>query len=122
MYFNGNRCFKYDKTSCASVLCSCSKFSYLSKLCTFYSMKIPVTYFSICQFDVGQNFSKRSVRDGVLIEGCYTFLRLVTLNSPGLIPKFERREIIFNNLEVEFLFNESEHISQPMSMNTQIYY
>ena len=60
--------------------------------------------------------------DGVLIEGCCEFLRLVTLNSLGLIPQLERREIIFNNLEVEFLFNESDQISQAMYMNTQIYY
>ena len=59
--------------------------------------------------------------DGVLMEGCYEFLRLVTLNSLGLIPQLERREIIFNNLEVEFLFNELDQISQPMCMNTQIY-
>ena len=57
--------------------------------------------------------------DGDLIEGCYEFLRLVTLNSLGLIPQLERREIIFNNLEVEFLFNESYQISQIMYMNTQ---
>ena len=42
------------------------------------------------------------VRDGVLIEGCYEFLKLMTLNSLGLIPQLERREIIFNNLKVEF--------------------
>ena len=77
--------------------------------------------------DVGQNrrikiyHSKTSVRDDVLIEGCYEFLRLVTVNSQGLIPQLEKREIIFNNLEVEFLFNESNQISQPMCMNTQIY-
>ena len=59
--------------------------------------------------------------DGLLIEGCYKFLRLVTLNSLGLIPQLERREIIFDNLEVQFLFNESDQISQPMCMNTQIY-
>ena len=59
--------------------------------------------------------------DGVLIEGCCEFLRLVTLNSQGLIPQLKRREIIFNNLELEFLFNESDQISQPMRMNTQIY-
>ena len=64
-------------------------------------------------------FSKRRVRDGFLIEGCSEFSRLVTLNSLGLIPQLERREIIFNNLEVEFLFNESDQISQPMCMNTQ---
>ena len=58
--------------------------------------------------------------DGVLIEGCCEF-KLVTLNSLGLIPQLERREIVFNNLEVEFLFNESDQISQPMCMNTQIY-
>ena len=46
--------------------------------------------------------------DGVLIEGCCEFLRLVPLNSLGLIPQLESREIIFNNLEVEFLFNESD--------------
>ena len=49
-----------------------------------------------------QNLSNRSIRDGVLIEGCCKFLRLVTLNSLGLIPQLERREIVFNNLEVEF--------------------
>ena len=59
--------------------------------------------------------------DGVLIEGCYEFLRLMTLNSLGLIPQLERREIAFNNLEVEFIVNESNQISQPMCMNTQIY-
>ena len=48
--------------------------------------------------------------DGVLIEGCCDFLRLVTLNSLGLIPQLERREIIFNNLEVDFIFNESDQI------------
>ena len=68
-----------------------------------------------------QVLSNRSVRDGVLIEGCCEFLRLVTLNSLELIPQLKRREIIFNNLEVEFLFNESNQISQPMCMNTQIY-
>ena len=45
--------------------------------------------------------------DGVLIEGCCEFLRLVTLNSLGLISQLERREIVFNKFEVEFLFNES---------------
>ena len=55
------------------------------------------------------------------MEGYCEFLRLVTLNSLVLIPELERREIIFNNLEVEFLFNESDQISQPMCMNTQIY-
>ena len=50
-----------------------------------------------------------------------SFLRLVTLNSLGLIPQLERREIVFNNLKVEFLFNESEQISRPMCMNIQIY-
>ena len=70
---------------------------------------------------MNQNLSNRSVMDGVLMEGCCEFLRLVTLNSLGLIPQLERREIVFNNLEVEFLFNESEKISQPMCMNTQIY-
>ena len=59
--------------------------------------------------------------DGVLIEGCCEFLRLMTLNSLGLIPQLERREIAFNNLEVEFIVNESDQISQPMCMNTQIY-
>ena len=54
------------------------------------------------------------------MEGCYECLRLVTLNSLGLIPQLERREKVFNNLEVEFLFNESDQISQPMCMNTQI--
>ena len=49
--------------------------------------------------------------DSVLIEGCCEFLRLVTLNSIGLIPQLERREIIINNLEVEFLLNESYQIS-----------
>ena len=53
--------------------------------------------------------------------GCCEFFKLVTLNSLGLIPQLERREIIFNNLEVEFLFNESNQISQLMCMNTQIY-
>ena len=66
-------------------------------------------------------FSKRSVRDGVLIEGCCEFLQLVTLNSLGLISQLERREIIFNNLKVEFLLNESNQISQLMCMNTQKY-
>ena len=61
------------------------------------------------------------MRDGVLIGGCCEFLRLVTLKSLGLIPRLERREIIFNNLEVEFLLNESGQISQPMCMYTQIY-
>ena len=59
--------------------------------------------------------------DGVLMEGCCEFLRLVTLNSLGLIPQLERREIIFNVREVEFLFNESDQISQPMCLNTKIY-
>ena len=59
--------------------------------------------------------------DGVLIEGCREFVRLVTLNSLSLTPQLERREIVFSNLELEFLFNESNHISQPMCMNTQIY-
>ena len=59
--------------------------------------------------------------DGVFIEGCCELLGLVTLNSLGLILQLERREIVFNNLEVEFLFNESDQISQPMCMNTQIY-
>ena len=60
--------------------------------------------------------------DGVLMGGCYEFLRLVTLNSLGLISQLERREFVFNNLEVEFLFNESDQTSQTMCMNTQIYY
>ena len=55
------------------------------------------------------------------MKGCCEFLRLVTLNSLGLIQQLERREIVFNNLEVEFLFNESNQISQPMCRNTQIY-
>ena len=55
------------------------------------------------------------------MEGCCEFLILVTLNSLELISQLERREIVFNNLEVEFLFNESYQISQPMCMNTQIY-
>ena len=59
--------------------------------------------------------------DGVWIEGFCEFLRLVTLNSLGLIPQLNMREIVFNNLEVEFLFNESDQISQPMCINTQIY-
>ena len=41
-------------------------------------------------------------------------LRLVTLNSICLIPQLERREIILNNLKVEFLLNESHQISQPI--------
>ena len=53
------------------------------------------------------------------MEGCSEFLILVTLNSLGLIPQLERREIVFNNLEVEFIFNESD--LGPMCMNTQIY-
>ena len=59
--------------------------------------------------------------NGVLIEGYYEFLRLMTLNCLGLIPQLERREITFNSLEVEFLFDESDQISQLMCMNTQIY-
>ena len=47
------------------------------------------------------------------MERCCEFLRLASLNS-GLISQLERREIIFNNLEVEFLFNESDQISQTM--------
>ena len=46
----------------------------------------------------------------------------MTLNSLVLIHQLERREIIFNNLEVEFLFNESYQISQPMCMNQKIIY
>ena len=57
----------------------------------------------------------------VFLEGCFKFLRLVTLNSLGLLPQLDRREIIFNNLEVEFLFNESHQISQLMCINIQIY-
>ena len=34
----------------------------------------------------------------------------------------ERREVIFKNLEVEFIFNESNQILQLMCMNHQIYY
>ena len=37
------------------------------------------------------------------MEGYFEFLRLVTLNSLVFIPKF-KRGIIFNHLEVEFLF------------------
>ena len=55
------------------------------------------------------------------MEGCYEFLRLVTLNSLGLIPQLDRRAIGFNNLDVEFLFNKSDKISQPIFINTQIY-
>ena len=58
-----------------------------------------------------QNFSKRSVRDGLLIGRFYEFFRLVILNSLGLIPQLEMREISFNNLELEFLLNESDQIS-----------
>ena len=43
-----------------------------------------------------------------MIDGCCEFLRLVTLNSLGLIPQLERRVMLFKNLEVEFLFNESD--------------
>ena len=54
------------------------------------------------------NFSRGGVRNGILMEGCCEFLRLVTLNSLGLIPQLKRMEIIFNNLEGELLFNESK--------------
>ena len=63
------------------------------------------------------NMSRRGVKDGFLIEECCEFLRLVTLNSQGLISQLKRMEITFNNLEVEFLLNESGQISQPMYMN-----
>ena len=36
---------------------------------------------------VEANISRGGVHDGVLVEGCYEFLRLVTLNSLGLNPK-----------------------------------
>ena len=58
--------------------------------------------------------------DGVLIEGCSKFLRLVVLNFLCLISQLERRERIHNFLQVEFLFKESDQISQPMCMNSQI--
>ena len=61
-----------------------------------------------------QNISRTGVRASVFTEG---FLRLVTLKSLGLIPWLERMEIIFNNHEVENLFNGSYQISQPMYMN-----
>ena len=70
---------------------------------------------------MNQTFSREGVRDDVFKEGCYEFLILVTLNSLGLISKLERREIFFNNHEVEFLLNKPNQISQPMCMNTQIY-
>ena len=54
-----------------------------------------------------------------MVYRCCEFLRLVTLNSLGLISQFKGREIFFNNLEVEFLFNESNQISQPMCKTTK---
>ena len=59
-------------------------------------------------------FLQGGVRDGVLVEGSCEFLGLVTLNSLGLIPQLEWREIVFNNLEVESLFNELGQISQKI--------
>ena len=58
-----------------------------------------------------QIFSRGGLRVGVLIEGYCEFLRLVTFNTIGLIPQLERRDIIFNNIKVEFLFDESYQIS-----------
>ena len=40
--------------------------------------------------------------DGVLIEGCYEFLRLVTLNSVGLILQLERKDMILITLKWSF--------------------
>ena len=73
-------------------------------------------------FDVRQNrrikiYQRVDVRDNILTRGCYEFLRLLSLNSLGLISQLERRGIIFSNLEVGFLFNKSDQISQPLCMN-----
>ena len=51
------------------------------------------------------------VRVDILMEGCCEFLRLVTLNSLGLILQLERRGVISNSLEVGCLFNEYNQIS-----------
>ena len=40
--------------------------------------------------------------DGVLIEGCYEFLRLVTLNSLGLILQLDMREMVLITLKWSF--------------------
>ena len=52
------------------------------------------------------------------MEGCCEFLILVTLNSLGLIPQLERREIALITLKWSFY---SINQTKFHSMNTQIY-
>ena len=44
----------------------------------------------------------------------------MTLNSLGLIPQLERKEIILNNLEVGFLFNKSNFITNVHESPTYV--